>query len=613
MLRTPRRPTIRNVLVSGAIALLPALLASPTETRAQTGGTWETTWDAAWAHATKYYAIQTATTLTSDPSCQGDLGFKNHIRDLTRAVQAKKQGDALRLLGVIQDKSMCLTLEGTRGLEYAIAGWIHRSAMQLPPAQAEIAEHGALNVGALVFDQLQYTRRSWLLPTLYHHANTIGPMVARYPKDLGFYAFDWSRGTLVGGIDPVGFANSMRNLTSYGDGSCTLLDMSSQQFFCKGWVGAGGLGGGGGGGGKNGAVGGLPSTPRTSGAVSCIVAAAGSTGGRGQLACASKAVAGMTFNPRTTTPASLLQSGLAGGQAVKDPRCALSEDAGNGGKQQDTEAKKKEPSTWDKLADGAKAAANYVKDVVMTKFDKTPVGVAELSQLASPEGADAVRGGLQAAGEIKARESLLNDDGVEDYYKQREGRVVKDPQANNQRTIDRPGIVGGGGGGSCGRGSNAARRANALYDCISGGVKPPQNRGPNSPVIALTDPAQVQPPPPTGALACMQQAGDMVRNGVSDPKCAMARCAQGALSCPCDKPGGPGGSGITQGGFTPRVSATTSPNCATPPCGTTLGGGGTGTVRNPTGGPPDPGGPVGPRGGIGPTPGTPVGPGPRPR
>ena len=29
----------------------------------------------------------------------------------------------------------------------------------------------------------------------------------------------------------------------------------------------------------------------------------------------------------------------------------------------------------------------------------------------------------------------------------------------------------------------------------------------------------------------------MPRGGIDNPKCAMARCAQGALSCPCDKPG----------------------------------------------------------------------------
>lgn len=605
---------LRRFLALGAFTLLPTL--ATTQTTEAAAPTWETTWDAAWARAVQYYAIQAASTVTSDPACQGDLGFHARIKELTRAIQAKKNGDAVRLLGLIQDKSLCLTLEGTRGLEYALAGWVHRSVSQLPPAQAEIAVHGALNAGALVFDELQYTRKSWLMPVLQHYAATLAPMVGRYPKDLGFYAFDWSRGSLVGGVDPSAFVQSMRTFSNYGDGSCSLLDMSQASFICKGWVGkVGGGGGGAGGGGAKGAVGGLPSTPRSASTLSCMIDAAKASGGRGQLGCAAKAVAGMTFDPRTTTPQSLLSGGLAGGQpAIRDPRCALSEDAGNTGPQQDATAKGKEPSAWEQIAAAAKGAADYVKNVVLAVFDKTPPGVAELGQLASAEGADAVRGGLQATQAIKARESLLsgNDDQAGYAYEDaRNGRVMTEPQAN-QRTADRPSPLGGiKGGGSCSRGSNAARRANALYDCISGGTKPPTNRGPHNPVIALVDPGQVQTAP-TGALACMQQAGDMPRVSFDDPKCAMTRCAQGALSCPCNGGGGVGGSKLEASGFTPRVTAATSPNCAEPPCGTgatnsgagpkiptNTSGGGAAPVGGPSigGGPKGPplGGPVGPR------------------
>jgi hypothetical protein len=142
-----------------------------------------------------------------------------------------------------------------------------------------------------------------------------------------------------------------------------------------------------------------------------------------------------------------------------------------------------------------------------------PPVISELKGAASPEGADAVRGGLQAAQEMSARESLLKDDGVEEYYGKRDGRVTTAPQAN-QRTAgpDRGPLGGGPGAGACGRGSNAARRAHALFDCVTGdSPKPTTTRGPNNPLIARTYPDQMQTPA-TGAMACLMNGGDMPRS-----------------------------------------------------------------------------------------------------
>ena len=319
----------------------------------------------------------------------------------------------------------------------------------------------------------------------------------------------------------------------------------------------------------------------------------------------------MTFDPRTTSAQSLLSQGIAGGQAgVRDPKCALSEEAGNKGGQTDPDAAKKEPTTWDKVKDAASKAVGVAVDVVVSVFDKTPPVVSDLKPLASPEGADAARGALQMLQANSARDALLTDDAAENYNAKREGRVVTDPQAN-KRTVD--GLNGPLGGGptvgACGRGSNAARRARALFDCITGGSPKPTTRGPNNPLITRVDPDQIQTPA-TGALACMANGGDMPRGGFDDPKCAMARCAQGALSCPCDKPGG--GGKVTNGPLTPRLSASTTPNCAEPPCGS-LGTSGGGVVVAPSGGPRTPtfGPPKGPTPLGSGVPGAPKGPRPR--
>lgn len=604
--------TLRSLLIVGAVATVPVLssaqVTKKTAVPAAAASTWEAEWDAAWARSTTYYRLRAASTLAADPACQGDLGFHPRVRELVRAIADKRHGEALRLLSIVQDKSMCLDLEGARGLEYALAGFVHRAMTRLSGTQQEIAVHGALNAGTLVFDQLQYTRRSWWLPMMKFHADKLAPIVARYPRtELGFYALDWSRNTLSRGVDPVAMSASMRDMANYGDGTCSMLDLSRAGFKCNGWVGKGGMGGGSKGGSGGGAPGGLPSIPSGGSSVACIASAAASTGARGQLGCAAKAIAGMTFDPRTTTPQTLLAQGIAGGQpGVRDPKCALSEDAGNKGGQTDPEAAKKEPTTWEKIKDTASKAAGIAVDVVVAVFDKTPPVVSDLKPLASPEGADAARGALQMLQAGAARDALLSDDAAEKYNEAREGRVVTDPKAN-QRTVDGAGgpLGGGPSPGACGRGSNAARRARALFDCISGDSPKPTTRGPNNPLISRVDPDQVQTPP-TGAMACMMNGGDMPRDGFNDTKCANARCVQGALSCPCDKAGG---NKVVNGGtLTPRVSASTSPNCATPPCGPIQGGGsGGGTPNPPGGGPTGPGGgPGGPGGG----PGGPVPPGP---
>lgn len=593
------RHVFRSIALIAAVGIVPAFIMPATPAEAASPA-WEAQWDAAWARATTYYRIRPASTLASDPACR-DLNFQVNIKNLTSAIASRHYGDATRLLSEVQDKSMCLDLEGARGLEFALAGFVHRAMTKLPAgSDQDAAVHGALNAGSLLFDQLQYTRRSWWLPMMKYHADRLAPVISRYPKnELPFYVYDYSRNALARGVDPMLLAQAMRNFGNFADGTCSLLEMANVGYKCKGWVGKGGLSGGKGG---AGADGGLPSIPTGNASIACITSAAMSTGPRGQLGCAAKAVSGMTFDPHTS-PQSLLSQGITGGgPGIRDPQCARSQDAGNAGGQTEPEAAKKEPSTWDKIKDAASKAVGVAVDVVVSVFDKTPPVVSDLKPLASPEGADAARGALQMLQANAARDALLTDDGIDKYNQARDGRVTTDPQANNNRTIDGLGPLGGGpSGGACGRGSNAARRAHALYDCITGGGPKPTNRGPNNPLVSLTDPAQTQTPT-TGAMACLMNGGDMPRTSVNDPKCAMAQCVQGAVSCPCNKPGSPGGATVL-GNMTPRISASTSPNCAEAPCGSVLprsSGGTIGTDRGPRTGP----SPI--------TDGNPRGPAPRP-
>ena len=122
------KAVVRPLLVCSvvAFALVPSLgAAQPSPPPA-----WEAQWDAAWTRSTTYYRIQVADTLASDAGCQG-LELSLRIKELVRAIAARRYGEATRVLSIVQDKSMCLTLEGARGLEFALAGFMHRAMTQL--------------------------------------------------------------------------------------------------------------------------------------------------------------------------------------------------------------------------------------------------------------------------------------------------------------------------------------------------------------------------------------------------------------------------------------------------------------------------------------------------
>lgn len=562
--------------------------------------TWQQAWDDSWAHAQQHYRFDAAPTVAADPACRGDLDFHGTVSQVIAAVAARRYGDALRHTGTFQDRFLCLPREGARGVEFALSTFLYRSLHYLPPDQARIAVHGVLNLGMLSFDQLQYTRSSWWLPAVGHQHARIVPLLSDYPADLGLLMYDFERGALVQvpGMDRL--VGAMQQFSRFGEGTCTLLEMARAEFDCARAGGGGKLAGSGrgnlpGAGGME-----LPS----GGTVACTIDAARTAGSRGMAACMQKATAGMTFDPRTATPQSLLSPQ----PGIRDPRCALSQEAGTGAAAPAAAAAeaKKEPPWWEKVA-GA------VWEAVKAVFDKTPDPLPS-ADLASEQGANAARNALIGLKENENKQNLLSDDGIEKYYKNRENAPAPaDFEGRRGPDVDGP-LGGAGGGGGCGNGSNAAKRAQALYRCTGGDTVKPERHGPRGgidPIARTTDPEYK----PAGSMACLMQGGDLMRTSFSDPKCASMRCAEGAI-CPCNRTGG--------GNNLPGTGVASNPNDVTPiincsgnqsrtalgtggdPCGTLGGVGGTGGGGQGPGGGGDPrpggGGPTPMGGGGGPTP-----------
>jgi hypothetical protein len=589
--------------------------------------TWDQLWAISWKRANSYYRIQAAPTTLHDPMCRNPLTLDAFVRDTIQAIAIKKYGDAARFMSQFQDRSLCLTREGVRGVEFALSFYLHHALISLPPAQAHAAVQGVLNLGMLTFDQLQYTRRSWWLLTIMSHAQMIGPHMVDYPRaDLGTWFYDPRYGLMLKSRFPDALdrlIGAMRRVENFGLGTCAIIDMSEEGFVCQDdWTGIGTTPGKTGSGNKTDRFPRMPGTipPNTA---NCVLQSVQMAGVRGTMACMSKAMSGFTYNPRTgLQDKTIPDSGQAG---IRDKMCALGQEAGGDGTEGTNATEKageaKEPSTWDKfkegaskavdtIKDGAEKAWNFVKDV----FDPTPPVISELGQGASKEGADAERGFLQMMQETKTRENLLKDDGADQYYQDRENRVVTDPQADKGR------LAGDGTsapqGGKCSVRSNAAARAKALYQCIDKPAAPNQYTNPTADTVPpggqqQTSSGQNQeklvdsvttsgtkkrggavvegggPPPtldpsliyvdpsvgsaqpgaqagsPSGPMACMVEAGDLVRASLNDPRCnSLKRCA-GNEPCPCDRQSPPAGIQPTRTG--PSLGED-RPNCADGQC-----------------------------------------------
>jgi hypothetical protein len=594
--------------------------------------TWDALWAVSWKRANSYYRIQAAPTTMHDPMCRNPLMLDAFVRDTIRAIAIRKYGDAARFMSQFQDRSLCLTREGVRGVEFALSFYLHHALISLPPQQAKAAVQGVVNLGMLTFDQLQYTRRSWWLLTIMSHARMMGPHMVDYPRaDLGAWFYDPRPGLMLKSRFPDALdrlIGAMRRVENFGNGTCAIIDMSEEEFTCQDdWTGIGSTPKTGSGN-KTDKFPRMPDTipPNTA---TCVLQSVQVAGPRGTMACMSKAMSGFTYNPRMGLQDKTIPDTSQAG--IRDKMCALGEEAGGDGggatNAADKAAEAKEPSTWDKfkegvskvgeaIKDGAEKAWDFVKDV----FDTTPPVIGELGQGASKEGADAERGFLQMMQEQKAREGLFTDDAAENYEGVRENRVVTDPQWDKGR------VAGDGIGadvGRCSAKSNAAARAKSLYQCIDkpaspnryanpspenmqpGGQQPPPSNekrygilgdrlveahsstkaggatkggtpqesggGPPptlDPNLIYVDPTLEQmggPTPgsnsmPTGPMACMMQAGDLVRASLNDPRCNSLKRCVGNQPCPCDRQAPPSGMQPEKFGNPSK------PNCADGQC-----------------------------------------------
>lgn len=572
--------------------------------------TWDALWAISWKRANSYYRIESAPTTLHDPMCRNPLMLDGLVHDTIQAITLRKYGDAVRFMSQFQDRSLCLTREGVRGIEFALSFYLHHALVSLPPPQAHIAVQGVLNLGMLTFDQLQYTRRSWWLLTIMSHAPMIGPHMGDYPRiDLGLWLYDSAHGRMVknpfvDGMDRL--IGAMRRVENFGLGTCALIDISEEGFVCQDDLSGTGMTQGGTGSGSKmdkfmRMPGSLP--PNTA---SCVLQSVQATGVRGTMACTSKAMAGFTYNPRMgLQDKTIPDTGQAG---IRDKMCALGQETGGDGTEGATATEKaaeaKEPSTWDNfketvtkvvetVKDGAEKALDFVKGV----FDMTPPVVSELGQGASKEGADAERGTLQYLQGLERLNNLQNTGDTQDYYDSQGNRIMTDPQAFKNQRLAGDG-TGAPGGGICSARSNAAARAKALYQCIDKPASPdryanpapeaippggqqqasssqqgkmmlgkdtistsptnkggatlegggPQRGGPQptlDPTRIYVDPS-VDPTGGTapgsnqsGPLACIVQAGDLVRASLNDPRCdARMRCV-GNQPCPCNRQTGP--------------------------------------------------------------------------
>ena len=551
----------------------------PQDNFPQAPPTWDAYWAAAWQRAAYYYRIQAAPNTLKDPVCQGKLGLDLLARNTMQAIAWRKYGDAAFFLSQFQDRSLCLTREGARGVEFALSMYLHRALTQLPQQQAQIAVHGALNLGWQIFDQVQYTHSSWWLMTVNFDAGRIQAYMANYPrKEMGLWMYDFRNGLMVksaviDGMDRLLW--SARSLNNFGRGNCSLLDMSTTGFSCLDRE--RGRGSGTGGPPPN-DRGGAPSAPTgtlppNDGA--CMLGTVSSAGVRGQLSCVGRAV-GPIGVPLLLTTADFMKYG-ENQAGIHDKICARGEDADAAGDDaaDDSSADSKSggKSTWDQVKDAAGKVADAVGSLVDALFNKTPPVIDVLAQGATAEGADGVRGVLQADQAFTARQALLSDDenGYEKYDAQRNNRVTRDPQAN-QRLVDGNSAAGGACGG---RGSNAAKRAQALFQCITGnemlsGMQPGAITSGLDPRLTRTNPDETTGGP---TMSCLIQGGDLVRRSPTDARCAVARCAAGE-PCPCNN----GGSLVSEPKTIIRP-AQAEPDCMDGPCDATpAGSGGTQTT-----------------------------------
>lgn len=546
---------------------------------------WQQVWADLWGRMGIARRLEVASSVKAVPVCQGALQLDRLVHDAIEAISLNKHGDAARILGTFQDKSMCLTRNGMRELDLVLTLFVDR-ALTLSADKARFILPGLLNVGFLAYDQLQYTKTTFWQLGLASNVVELRRVLGRSAADSqAVWLYDLLRGQLVQKNDQRVTHNMLSLLSEthrVGDGSCSLLEMVERSertgngLECPqgGQQGAGGT-----------AVGGGSATGGATGnGARCILEAASNVGVRGQLNCMQRALAGATLTPQQVL-AGLPSSDVP----IHDKQCARSEGEGSGvtsGLYLTKEEKERIGALFDAIRKYA-ILDQELPEVLTDELDRTMQYMDALSAERSQQQAildeqsldatkkltEALKAELEAKAEAEARAreaeaaKTLSEEAAkkaEEARKKAEEAAKKAEEARKQkeeakkkaeaaakasaatsapsqgRTVD----DGLGGTSGCGNRSNAARRVQALYQCTSGesggtthtfsGAHAPTHGGlSGNSNIMLVDPEQTTSPIST-VLSCAVQAGDLQRISTNDPKCGAMRCFQDR-PCPCNK------------------------------------------------------------------------------
>ncbi|MFQ5736502.1 MAG: hypothetical protein ACE5GY_06515 [Thermodesulfobacteriota bacterium] len=529
---------------------------------------YEELWSAVWKRGESTYRLRAAVTVRNVPLCAGDVAGRINaiVMDTARSIIARKYGDAARSLAEFQDRLMCLDVKSMQALDFMMAAFM-ANATELPAKQRRKAVKGVLNAMLLVFDQIQYTGRSYSLPVLYHMRGHVDRALATYSgEELGLWFYDYGSGAMVRrtfGARDARFKNGLMGMLSnpgrFRNGECTMLEMASQGFSCGGVPGLGSGGGGGGGG--------MPAS--SGGALGCMTSAAAAGGLHGQLQCMAKAGGTGGFDAGKGHPGLSMNGILDGfctGATSKDPP--------------QLEWFKK-----DKSVEHSKAKKKGWWTSLKASLDITSSDSGSAPDAGTPDG-----------GAKYTPEQIENMKKIPSLTAE-ERRIDREAEEWRKRTA--PKSISEDASG-CGASTNAVARANRLFSCTGIGGGAPGGDG--GPLAGQNAPGTRSTPAPgssggyssgggmSGLMSCAAQGGSLVRTSMNDKRCSQSMCAPGQ-SCSCNG----GGSAtpemkeqVRRGIFSPNRPNVGAKDPRPDDTGVggnpTWGGGGSGPSTNPFGG-----------------------------
>jgi hypothetical protein len=373
-----------------------------------------------------------------------------------------------------------------------------------------------------VFDSIQYTGRSWWLPTVYYHNDAVARIVGSSPHQaFGLWLYDLAQGKLTQNLSAPQFVYAMKTFANFGNGHCSLMQIQQGGFRCKtarslAAEPVGSSVGSSKGQDSGGALG-IPQST-TAGQVSCMVEASLATGARGMLSCMDRSMQGIVRND-VKTPKELLSPSP---DVSLQKLCSLRDE----GDDPSVEGSPDSYETYERVK-AVNEGLDFVKEL----------GSAVIDTVLEPV--------------IDAYDTFVDTFTMRDEYAPggafNGGGVLPAVGVRGRPSPDDP-------GGNC---SNYLQRVKALFNCALGSDQIATGTTGTSNVQMKVYPGvnpgvidDFSPKPLVGSapLSCLAQGGDMVRTGLTDMKCALARCASPDEPCPCNKTSGGAGAAPVLGG-----------------------------------------------------------------